>query len=161
MKKTHQSLLKKQKIGENVNDDTTQLGENTILDHIWYKRTYKQFFTRKELYRPLFFITFLSLIQQFSGMTVIRSYVVKIFNGIGNLISTQTYFFSPFENLLFSFGTYIDSHWAAKTSISSISRIKSFYLSNLEHNYHFEFSIRVILSGKMVEHCVPWIPSSW
>ena len=79
---THQSLLKKQKIGESTENKDDKL-ENTILDHIWYKRTYKQFFTRKELYRPLFFITFLTIIQQFSGMTVIRSYVVKIFNEIG------------------------------------------------------------------------------
>ena len=82
LKRTHQSLLKKQKIGENTNNKDDNI-ENTILDHIWYKRTYKQFFTRKELYRPLFFITFLTIIQQFSGMTVIRSYVVKIFNEIG------------------------------------------------------------------------------
>ena len=87
LKRTHQSLLKKQKLGENTDNKDDNL-ENTILDHIWYKRTYKQFFTRKELYRPFFFITFLTIIQQFSGMTVIRSYVVKIFNEIGK----QSYF---------------------------------------------------------------------
>jgi len=38
----------------------------------------------KELYRPLFLITYLTIIQQFSGMTIIRSYVVKIFNSLGD-----------------------------------------------------------------------------
>ena len=45
-------------------------------------KSYKQFLTRKEVYRPLFLITFLTVIQQFSGMTIMRSYVVKIFNNL-------------------------------------------------------------------------------
>ena len=82
LKSTRQSLLMTQKIGENAETKERNI-ENTILHHFWYNRTYRQFFTRKELYRPLFFITFLTVIQQFSGMTVIRSFVVKIFNEIG------------------------------------------------------------------------------
>ena len=77
-----QNLLKRQRVGEEYRDSQDNI-HNTVLDHIWYKRSYKQFLTRKELYRPLFFITFLSFIQQFSGITVITSYVVKIFNEIG------------------------------------------------------------------------------
>ena len=44
--------------------------------------SYKEFLTRKEIYRPLFLITFLTVIQQFSGMTIIRSYVVKLFKNL-------------------------------------------------------------------------------
>ena len=48
-------------------------------------KSYKQFLTRKEVYRPLFLITFLTVIQQFSGMTIMRSYVVKIFNNLSKI----------------------------------------------------------------------------
>ena len=82
MRSNHQRLLERQRLGEESRDNQDNI-QGTILDHIWYKRSYKQFFTRRELYRPLFFVTFLSFIQQFSGVTVIRSYVVKIFNEIG------------------------------------------------------------------------------
>ena len=77
-----QRLLERQRLGEESRDNQDNI-QGIILDHIWFKRSYKQFFTRRELYRPLFFVTFLSFIQQFSGVTVIRSYVVKIFNEIG------------------------------------------------------------------------------
>merc|ERR1712106_1169339 len=35
-----------------------------------------------EVYKPFFIIVFLSLIQQFSGVSVIRAYVVKIFDEV-------------------------------------------------------------------------------
>jgi SP family facilitated glucose transporter-like MFS transporter 8 len=35
-----------------------------------------------EVYKPLFIIVFLSLVQQFSGVSVIRAYVVKIFDEV-------------------------------------------------------------------------------
>ena len=38
--------------------------------------------THPELYKPFFIITMLSIVQQFSGATVIRGYVVKIFGNV-------------------------------------------------------------------------------
>merc|ERR1719341_1872523 len=35
-----------------------------------------------EIYKPFFIIVFLSLVQQFSGVSVIRAYVVKIFDEV-------------------------------------------------------------------------------
>ena len=55
-----------------------------VLDQVWHNRTYKQFLKRSELYKPLFLILFLTIIQRFSGMTVLRTYGVKIFNNIFN-----------------------------------------------------------------------------
>ncbi len=36
-------------------------------------------FKRPEVLKPFLIITFLSIIQQFSGMSILRAYVVKIF----------------------------------------------------------------------------------
>ena len=36
----------------------------------------------QEIYKPFLIILVLSLIQQFSGMSVLRAYVVKIFNEV-------------------------------------------------------------------------------
>ena len=68
-------------------------------------KSYKQFLTRKEVYRPLFLITFLTVIQQFSGMTIMRSYVVKIFNNLSKIYfsdvdKNKTYKLSLQETLL-------------------------------------------------------------
>ena len=68
-------------------------------------KSYKQFLTRKEVYRPLFLITFLTVIQQFSGMTIMRSYVVKIFNNLSKIYfsdvdKNKTYKSSLQETLL-------------------------------------------------------------
>ena len=38
--------------------------------------------THPEIYKPFFIIVFLSLVQQFSGVSVIRAYVVKIFDEV-------------------------------------------------------------------------------
>ena len=82
LQKSQMSLKKKQKIGDRA--PTTKTNRKyKILEQVWYKRSIKQFFTRKELYKPLFLITYLTIIQQFSGMTILRSYVVKIFNSLG------------------------------------------------------------------------------
>jgi hypothetical protein len=37
-----------------------------------------------EIYKPFLIIVTLSLIQQFSGMSILRAYVVKIFNEVFN-----------------------------------------------------------------------------
>ena len=68
-------------------------------------KSYKQFLTRKEVYRPLFLITFLTVIQQFSGMTIMRSYVVKIFNNLSKIYfsdvdKNKTYKLSLQETML-------------------------------------------------------------
>ena len=68
-------------------------------------KSHKQFLTRKEVYRPLFLITFLTVIQQFSGMTIMRSYVVKIFNNLSKIYfsdvdKNKTYKLSLQETLL-------------------------------------------------------------
>jgi len=39
-------------------------------------------FKRPEVTKPFLIIMFLSIIQQFSGMSILRAYVVKIFNKI-------------------------------------------------------------------------------
>jgi len=39
-------------------------------------------FRRPEVARPFGIIILLSIVQQFSGMTILRAYVVKIFNNI-------------------------------------------------------------------------------
>ena len=82
LQKSNISLKKKQKIGdvEPIKEDNII---SQILRHMWYNRSIKQFVTRKELYKPLFLITYLTIIQQLTGMTIIRSYVVKIFNTLG------------------------------------------------------------------------------
>ena len=85
LRNNHQCWMERQRLGEESRDNQENI-QYKIFDYIWYKRSYKQFLTRKELYRPLFFITFLSFIQQFSGMTVITSYVVKMFNEIGKFL---------------------------------------------------------------------------
>ena len=90
--RTHKSLQKKQRKG-----DVQTSEANNFVDHLWNKRTYKQFFTRKELNRPLVLITFLAVIQQFSGMTIIRSYVVKIFNNLGIMnFASKMFYLIPF-----------------------------------------------------------------
>ena len=76
------SLKKKHKIEDRAPTTKNNI-KFKILEQVWYKRSIKQFFTRRELYKPLFLITYLTIIQQFSGMTIIRSYVVKIFNSLG------------------------------------------------------------------------------
>ena len=35
-----------------------------------------------EVYKPFLIIVLLGIVQQFSGMTILRAYVVRIFNGI-------------------------------------------------------------------------------
>ena len=35
-----------------------------------------------EIYKPLLIVMLMSVIQQFSGMSILRAYVVKIFNNI-------------------------------------------------------------------------------
>ena len=80
LQKSHVSLKKKQKIVATNHENNVKAN---ILHHLWYRRSLKQFLTRKELYKPLFLITYLTIIQQFTGMTIIRSYVVKIFNSLG------------------------------------------------------------------------------
>ena len=42
----------------------------------------KHFKSYPELYKPFFIVTVLSIVQQFSGATVIRGYVVKIFGNV-------------------------------------------------------------------------------
>lgn len=42
----------------------------------------KRMLKRPEIYQPFFIIVIMSLVQQFSGMSILRSYVVKIFNTI-------------------------------------------------------------------------------
>jgi hypothetical protein len=46
-------------------------------------------FKRSEVFRPFLIIAFLSVIQQFSGMTILRAYVVKIFGKIFSLQDQQ------------------------------------------------------------------------
>ena len=41
-------------------------------------------FKRPEIYKPFLIIVGLSIVMQFTGMAVLRSYVVKIFNGVFN-----------------------------------------------------------------------------
>ena len=79
LQKSQRSLKKKQKIGDGEANNIT----DKIMQHLWHKRSIKQFLTRKELFKPLFLLTFLTIIQQFTGMTIIRSYAVKIFNSLG------------------------------------------------------------------------------
>ena len=79
-------MILKMKQKQNIGDSAPNAKNNVkykILEQVWYNRSIKQFFTRRELYKPLFLITYLTIIQQFSGMTILRSYVVKIFNSLG------------------------------------------------------------------------------
>ena len=82
LRRSHISLKKKQMKGEEEKPKEHNY-KSKIINKIWYERTYKQFCTREELYRPFFLISFLAIVQQFSGMSVMRSYVVKIFHNIG------------------------------------------------------------------------------
>ena len=38
--------------------------------------------THPEVYKPILIVMLMSVIQQFSGMTILRAYVVRIFNNI-------------------------------------------------------------------------------
>ena len=89
LRQCHLSLEKKQVKGKEKKTNEHNI-ESKIIDKIWYGRTYKQFFTRAELYRPFFLISFLSIIQQFSGMSVIRAYVVQIFRNLGIYVNLFT-----------------------------------------------------------------------
>ena len=46
--------------------------------------------THPEIYKPFFIIVILSLVQQFSGVSVIRAYVVKIFDEVFSDLGHQT-----------------------------------------------------------------------
>ena len=48
-----------------------------------------------EVYKPFLIVLFLCVVQQFSGMSVLRAYVVKIFNEVFNHHSS--YYSSPFH----------------------------------------------------------------
>ena len=47
-----------------------------------------------EVYKPFLIVLFLCVVQQFSGMSVLRAYVVKIFNEVFNHHSS---YYSPFH----------------------------------------------------------------
>ena len=88
LRRNNRRLIEKQNNGEKTRSNTGSFSK--ILDVIWYKRTYKQFCTREDLYRPLLLLSFMAIIQQFAGSSILRSYVVKIFNNIGGNYTKYT-----------------------------------------------------------------------
>ena len=47
-------------------------------------------FKNAEVYKPFLIIVLLGVVQQFSGMTILRAYVVKIFNGIFQALENES-----------------------------------------------------------------------
>ena len=76
----------KQLYGPNF-DVTTHISEAKLnLESFKNKKSASIYetFKRPEIYKPFLIIVGLSIVMQFTGMAVLRSYVVKIFNGIFN-----------------------------------------------------------------------------
>ena len=90
-------------------------------------------FKKPEIYKPFQIIVLLGFVQQFSGMTILRSYVVKIFNDI----------FETDEN---EDGSIAKEAYIAAIIIGMMRLISSLLLSKLL--YHFERRRLYFISGK-------------
>ena len=90
-------------------------------------------FKKPEIYKPFQIIILLGFIQQFSGMTILRSYVVKIFNEI----------FEPDGN---EDGCIAKEAYMAAIIIGLMRLISSLLLSKLL--YHFGRRQLYFISGK-------------
>ena len=92
-----------------------------------------EMFKKPEVYKPFQIIVLLGFVQQFSGMTILRSYVVKIFNEI----------FEPDGN---EDGCIAKEAYMAAIIIGLMRLISSLLLSKLL--YHFGRRHLYFISGK-------------
>ena len=92
-----------------------------------------EMFKKPEVYKPFQIIVLLGFVQQFSGMTILRSYVVKIFNDI-------------FEKNVKEKGCVAQEAYIAAIIIGLTRLISSLLLSKLL--YHFARRRIYFLSGK-------------
>ena len=90
-------------------------------------------FKKPEIYKPFQIIVLLGFVQQFSGMTILRSYVVKIFNDIFETEETED-------------GSIAKEAYIAAIVIGMMRLISSLLLSKLL--YHFERRRLYFISGK-------------
>ena len=100
-------------------------------------------FKRPEVYKPFMIILLMGILQQFSGMTVIRGYVVKIFNEI----------FQKNDNKVIDGELNDCTHVAKEAYLAAIiigimRLISSLLLSKLI--YHFKRRHMYFLSGKIL-----------
>ena len=96
---------------------------------------------KPEAYKPFLIIILLGIIQQFSGMTILRAYVVKIFNGI-----FQTNSHDHVDELKCDCDHVAKEAYIAAIIIGITRLISSLLLSKLL--YHFKRRHLYFVSGK-------------
>ena len=81
----HEALSKLYGPNYHVTEELEIIQDNLkkLRDSRGRKITYlKELNRHPEIYKPFLIIVILSIIQQFSGMSILRAYVVKIFNDV-------------------------------------------------------------------------------
>ena len=104
-----------------------------LLNLIHFYKKSQMKFKKPEVYKPFLIIILLGFVQQFSGMTILRSYVVKIFNDIFQTDGNDE-------------GCVAKEAYIAAIIIGLMRLISSLLLSKLL--YHFERRRMYLLSGK-------------
>ena len=94
-----------------------------------------QVFKRPEIYKPFSIIVGLSLIQQFSGMSVLRSYVVKIFDEVFQNNSNGTNFDPHIEGDHVEQCSIAGEAFLAATMIGACRLVSSLMLSSLLYRF--------------------------
>jgi len=132
---------------EIISDNLENLRNSTSRKSDYIKNIRKH----PEIYKPFFIIVFLSLVQQFSGMSVIRAYVVKIFDEVFSEFNHRS--INAFNSSTLVTECSIESKTSQMAYISAMliglcRLVSSLALSRLLRNYHrrFMYSISLIFT---------------